>query len=121
MIYPELRDIRSPDLLPPALPPDPATCVVRFEVLVGQARDDESEPEGGESFAFLAVTPAALAAGGRPLWGRAYLILPSFSWEVLGQSLAELLARAARPTWAEVVTALSTELHWVPGSREAEA
>ena len=31
MIYPELRDIQSLDLVPPELPPDPSDCSIKRE------------------------------------------------------------------------------------------
>jgi hypothetical protein len=116
MVHPELRHIRSLDLEPPALPPDPRDCAVRFEVVIG--------PRGGEeieSFAFTAVTPGHLAriAGGR--WGRGALMLAVFDWESVTRAIAQLLVSAARPTWDEVATELNRVLDWEirePGATE---
>ena len=110
MVQPELRDIQSPDLLPPALPDDPTDCVVRFQAVIG--------PRGGtmsESFAFAVVTPAFLRRAGQPLWGRGLLVVTTFEWAAIVQAVAELLARAARPTWEEVAVELNKELQWELG------
>ncbi|HEU4649179.1 MAG TPA: Imm8 family immunity protein [Gemmatimonadales bacterium] len=111
MIYPELRQIRSLDLVPPALPPDPQACAVRFEVVIG--------PRGGperEAYAFTVVTPGALARleGGK--WGRSCLLLPTFDWDMVQHALAQLLATCARASWDDVAAALSQELHWQFGT-----
>jgi hypothetical protein len=110
MVHPELRHIRSLDLEPPALPPDPRDCAVRFQVLIG--------PQGGpesESFAFTAVTPGHLArvAGGR--WGRGSLMLAAFDWASVSRAIAQLLVSSARPTWDEVATELNRVLDWQIG------
>jgi hypothetical protein len=114
MIFPELREIRSVDLDPPALPPDPQHCAVRFHVVIG--------PRGGaerEAFAFTVVTPGYLAGLEAPRWGRGHLLLPVFEWEAIKQALARLLALCARPTWEDVAAELSRELQWQPGSPDA--
>src|ERR1041384_2057180 len=56
MIYPEIRNILSPDLEPPNLPDDPTDCEVAFQVLVGPKDGSEEEV-----FSFTVVTPVRLA------------------------------------------------------------
>jgi Immunity protein 8 len=107
VVYPELRHLLSPDLAPPTLPKDPADCAVPFQALIGPRGQ-----EGSEAFAFTAVTPAYLQRSVGPTWGRGYLVLDVFSWEIVTHALALLLAHCARPTWEEVTGQLSRELHW---------
>lgn len=107
MVYPEIRDIHSPDLEPPTLPDDPAECAVRFRAVVG--------PRGGpeaEAYSFTVVTPARLARSADPVWGRGHLIIPVFDWALVIQAVALLLARCVRPTWDEVAAELNRELRW---------
>ena len=106
MIYPELRHIQS-DLEPPALPPDPENCAVGFRAFIGPR-----EGEDAEAYTFIVVTPTLLLHSRDPIWGRGYLIVASFDWHLVVRSIAELLARCARPTWDEVAIALNQELHW---------
>lgn len=107
MIYPELREIRSLDLLPPELPADPRVCAVRFEVVVGPKGAD-----GVEAFSFTAVTAGFLSEHEVALWGRGYLILAEFQWTIVQHALARLLADCARPTWDEAATELAKQLRW---------
>jgi hypothetical protein len=111
MIQPELQDIRSPDLVPPDLPPDPVVCAVRFDALIGP-RGDASVP--AEAYGFIVATPAQLRQIDQPTWGRGLLIVSRFDWEVVIQAVALFLAQCARPTWAEVRDELRRELHWQP-------
>lgn len=111
MVYPELRQIDSPDLLPPAMPSDPVDCAVRLRIVVGPLGAPEVE---SEAFVFTAVTPAHLAHIAGATWGRGLVCLPVFAWNDLGQAIAELLARVSRPSWSEVVAELTKELQWVP-------
>lgn len=105
LIHPEIRQIHSPDLEPPALPEDPYDCAITFQALIG--------PRGGvgqDSFTFLVITPVRLAKRPDGIWGRGMLIMPAFEWAAVAQSLATLLSRAARPTWGEVTAELGKEL-----------
>ncbi|HEU4828668.1 MAG TPA: Imm8 family immunity protein [Gemmatimonadales bacterium] len=106
MIFPELRDIQSPDLVPPALPADPADCAVRFQALIGPRGEGPSE-----AFSFLVVTPGYLRRAG-PLWGRGHLMMDSFDWRTVVEAIALLMAQCARPTWEEVATELDKQLRW---------
>ncbi|HLS47326.1 MAG TPA: Imm8 family immunity protein [Gemmatimonadales bacterium] len=107
MIYPELRDIQSLDLVPPELPPDPSDCSIRFHVAIGPRGDDAAS----EAYSFQVVTAAHLRRTG-PRWGRGHLFLETFDWPVVVQAIAELMARCARPTWEEVADELTRELRW---------
>jgi hypothetical protein len=107
MVHPELRGIRSLDLEPPTLPPDPRDCAVRFEVLIGPHGGTESE-----SFAFTAVTPGHLARIAGARWGRGSLMLAQFDWESVTRAIAQLLVASARPTWDDVATELNRVLDW---------
>lgn len=107
MIQPELRHIASPDLEPPALPPDPADCAVVFQALIGP-RDGE----GAEAFTFTVVTAAHLARTLGHTWGRGYLIVDTFDWNIVVRAVAQLLAQCAASTWGEVTILLNRELVW---------
>jgi hypothetical protein len=107
MIYPEIRNIHSPDLEPPNLPEDPFDCDVSFRAIVGPSGE-----KGEEAFTFRVITPVRLARDAEPQWGRGKLIIAAFEWPAVVQAIAQLLAHSARPTWNEVVTALDKELHW---------
>ena len=105
MIHPELRSIHSPDLEPPALPPNPADCEVAFEAVIGP----KGSP-GEEAFRFLVVTPASFHRVAGASWGRGKLIVERFDWPIVVAAVAELLFSCARPTWAEALDELRHEL-----------
>ena len=105
MIYPELRNIRSFDLEPPAMPDDPLECEVRFEITVGP-----KDQPGEDTFTFSVVTAAFLARYPGAQWGRGKLIVPSFDWQLVITAVARLLAECTRPTWAESAAVLALEL-----------
>lgn len=108
MIQPELRGIQSPDLVPPALPPDPSDCAVRFDALLAP----QGEPEAAaEAYGFIVVTPSQLRQLSAPTWGRGLLIVPAFDWAMVVQAVAQFLVQCARPTWDEVRAELRRELH----------
>ena len=107
MVFPEIRSIHSPDIDPPTLPDDPYDCDIRFRAVIGPA-----DQPGEETFEFSVITPTRLARSADPLWGRGRLIMPMFEWAAVIQSVATLLARAARPTWAEVAVELNKDLFW---------
>jgi hypothetical protein len=105
MIYPEIRNIHSPDLEPPNLPEDPTDCEVSFQVLVGP-----KDGEGEEVFNFTVVTPIRLAQSVEPQWGRGKLVVLKFDWQVVAQAIAKLFAHCGRPTWKEIVEELNRQL-----------
>jgi len=109
MIYPEIRDFVSPDLVPPELPPHPADCAVQFRAVIGP-----KDGAGAEAFTFTVVTPAYLARTLGHTWGRGYLIVDVFGWEIVVRAVAQLLAQCARPTWREVSAELNRELQSEP-------
>jgi hypothetical protein len=107
MIQPELRHIASPDLEPPALPPDPGDCAVQFQAIIG--------PRGGdaaESFSFTVITATHLARTLGHTWGRGLLILDTFDWHIVVRAVAQLLAQCTAATWSEVTRELNKELVW---------
>ena len=112
MVFPELRDILCPDLVPPALPADPADCAVSFQVLIGPVGG-----EGSDAFSFTVATPSRLLHSADARWGRGYLIVERFDWDVVVEAVARLLACCGRPTWEEVVQQLNHELQWALDNR----
>lgn len=107
MITPCLKNLLSPALERPGLPPDPADCSVVLQASIGP-----KDAEGEEIFEFRVVTPAFLAKSGLPLWGRGLLIVEEFSWPVVERAIERLLANARGSTWTEVAAVLNHELHW---------
>lgn len=105
MIQPELREIASVDLVPPALPEDPSDCAVQFRALIGPRDGEESERYG-----FTVVTPTYLARTLGHTWGRGFLIVESFEWSIVVRAVAQLLAQCSAPSWPEVVAELDKEL-----------
>jgi hypothetical protein len=105
MIYPEIRNIVSPDLEPPNLPDDPTDCEVAFQVLVGP-KDGVEE----EVFSFTVVTPVRLAQAVEPRWGHGRLVVLRFDWQLVAQAIAQLFANCGRETWGEVRAELSKQL-----------
>jgi len=117
MIYPEIRQIHSPDLEPPNLPQDPSDCEILFRMLIGP-----KDGEGEETFNFTVVTAARFAKGSEARWGRGKLIVAAFDWSAVAEAVAKLLAQCARPTWGEVVAELNKELLWeFDGYKPADA
>lgn len=112
MVFPELRDILCPDLVPPALPADPTDCAVSFQALIGPRG-----AEGSDAFSFTVVTPSRLLHSADARWGRGYLIVGRFDWDVVVEAVARLLAYCGRPTWEEVVQQLNHELQWALDNR----
>ena len=109
MIQPELRDITSGELVPPDLPPDPADCAVAFRALIGPR-----EADGAEVFTFTVVTAAYLARTLGHTWGRGYLLLDTFDWNIVVRAVAQLLAQCTADSWTEAILLLNRELVWEP-------
>jgi len=107
VVLPKIHSLHSLDISAPELPPDPQNCWITLDAEIGP-----SHSPGADRFSFDVVTPLALAAANEIRWGSGLLILPEFSWEEVTRALARLLAQCSRPTWDEVVTALSAELRW---------
>ena len=105
MVNPELRSIHSPDLEPPALPPNPEDCEVGFEAVIGPRG-----AEGEEAFRFLVVTPASFRRMHGATWGRGRLVVERFDWKIVVAAVAELLFSCSRPTWEESLEELRHEL-----------
>ena len=103
----EIKSIISPDLEYGVVPAEPDNCSVFVEAEIG-----EKGKEGAEVFSFTAVTPKFLASNLETRWGRGYLIVSEFSWELIESMLGRLLQHARRDSWAEVAGELSKELNW---------
>jgi hypothetical protein len=106
-MFPVLKVLHSPDYEPPNLPPDPRDCVVLVEVDIGP----HDEP-GADIFHLVVVTPAALARMELPLWGRGYLIVKRFSWQIVEEHIKKLLLGIYGHSWNEISTKLNKTLLW---------
>jgi Immunity protein 8 len=116
MLAVNLKHLHSPDLDVGSLPPDPANCKVLVQATIGPTNVD-----GGDTFDFVVVTPAAVAALGA-CWGRGTLILPMFSWEEIERFLRRLIATSPGNDWPSVASVLGRELLWeFDGYRSGQA
>ena len=107
MIIPTAKNLNSPDLDRPALPPDPADCAVSFEASIG-----DKNGRGADLFQFTVATPGYFLRAGGVTWGRGYLIVDQFSWSAIDRALEKLCLHAWRATWAESAAELTKDLHW---------
>jgi len=107
MVIPELKSLMSPNLKRGQLPPDPEDCRVNFQAEIGPRGQ-----EGGEIFSFVAITPRALTRDFGARWGRGYLIVGCFSWEIVEGESRKFIRRFAGSSWIEVAEQLSKELQW---------
>ncbi len=106
-MYPELKRLHSPDCEPNRLPPDPRNCIVLIEAEIGI----KGEP-GADIFSFVVVTPSALATLELPLWGRGYLVVKRFSWQIVTELIEKLLLHTWGHSSEEISTRLAKELFW---------
>ena len=110
-----LKTLHSPDLGRDQTPWDPTDCKILVQATVGPESVD-----GGDTFDFVAITPAALARSG-VLWGRGLLVMPAFSWGEVERILARLIATASRSTWPESARELNKTLLWEFDGYEPDA
>jgi hypothetical protein len=106
-MFPVLKGLHSPDCEPPHSPADPTHCIVLIEADIGL-----KDEVGADIFSFVVVTPSALADLELPLWGRGYLVVKRFSWQIIETTLAKLLLQVRGDSWDEVSTRLSKELFY---------
>ena len=106
MLALRLKSLDSPDLAAEAMPGDPEHCRISMTATIGPDGTD-----GGELFYFTVVTPKALV-GDEATWGRALLIMPSFSWIDVKRMLERLLRHASRADWQASAAELNKELRW---------
>lgn len=106
-LSPEIKSLISPDLEYGCVPIEPSNCSVFIEAEIGI-----KDKEGGDIFSFTVVTPKFLAVNAGARWGRGYLVVNEFSWDLVESMLGRLLMHARKDTWAEVGNALSKELSW---------
>ena len=68
--------------------------------------------DGADQFHFTAVTPRSLQRSDNVKWGRSYLIVPRFSWDLVEAALDKLLLHCRGEDWDAVASSLNKELHW---------
>ena len=107
MNKPELKYFISTELDEGKLPENPSNCSVFIEANIGLENE-----EGSDIFSFHVVTPSFLENDDKPRWGRGYLIVDYFSWELVEKSIQKLLRHCNGKNWDEISTQLSKELHW---------
>lgn len=105
--FPEIKSIRSPDLDYGVLPKDADNCSVFVEVDIGIKNE-----KGADTFSFTVITPKALSAYKEKVWGRGFLITPSFSWEETEQALQNLLMHCSGKDWDVISSKINKELGW---------
>ena len=104
---PEIKSLFSTDLNKGELPDNPSDCSVLVEANIGA----EAE-EGSEIFSFYVVTASFLEKASKPRWGRGYLVVDFFSWDVVEVSINKLLRHCNGNNWDEISAKLSKELYW---------
>ena len=108
MIVPELKSLISIDLPDGKMPADTEDCAIFCEAEIGIKGE-----EGAEIFSFTVVTPKFLAHQTGYRWGRGYLLVNFFSWEVVKEALNKLITRCNQESdWPEVAHELNKELIW---------
>ena len=105
-MFPVLKVLHSPDYEPPNLPPDPRDCVVLVEVDIGP------HDEPGAIFFTLLWLRQPRWRMELPLWGRGYLIVKRFSWQIVEEHIKKLLLGAHGYSWSEIGANLNKELLW---------
>lgn len=108
----ELRYLHSPDVfdLKAYEPPDPSNFCILVQAMVG--------PLGGnveESFDFLVCTPNWLQnelAKNDYVFGRHYLFLPEYEYELLHKALVTLCNRFSEHNWQAIAEKLGRYGRW---------
>lgn len=108
----ELRRLHSPDVVDlrnPNLPDD-----TYFSILVSAMIGPRGEP-GEESYDFIVCsgTWTAVHAGAmRYFFGRGYLILERYSYDLMWNAISTLCRRISGTTWSEIAERLSRYGTW---------
>jgi hypothetical protein len=90
----QLKGVFSPHLNEPNLPDDPECCFVLMFADIGQRGS-----AGADQFNFHVVTPRYLSENPEVRWGRAYLLMPAFSWSEVTRMLERLVANTNAQDW----------------------
>ena len=110
---PELRGLSSPDLLDmrSSMPDEPDDFCILVEALIGPV-----DGPGAESFGFLVCTPRWLSrevvARSRVTFGKHYLFVAHYDYDILWGSISLLCQRIRGATWREVAERLSKYGRW---------
>lgn len=110
-VTPVIKEIFSPhidDLR--TYTPGSASFSIPLELLIG-----EESREGGDLFYLMVVSSAYISekvrdSGG--LFGRGYLIVPSYSYDQVCDTLSKLCRRSAGATWDNVADKLAQFMEW---------
>ncbi|MBI4784751.1 MAG: immunity 8 family protein [Oscillatoriophycideae cyanobacterium NC_groundwater_1537_Pr4_S-0.65um_50_18] len=108
----ELRRLHSPDLLDLefSTPEDPENFCILVQAMIG-SKDEEGE----ESFDFLVCTPQWIVnhiARNKALFGRHYLIISHYDFEIIWNAIDGRCKLANRSSWREVGSYLNKYGHW---------
>lgn len=107
-----MRKLISPDLvnLQSDMPDDPDYFCILIQAIVGP-----SDGPGEESFDFLVCTASWIATGVEKdgfLFGRHYLVIKAYSFELIYNTIDSLCHRIWGDNWNDVATKLSRYGKW---------
>ena len=112
----ECKGVFSPEINPPALPEDPACCTVLMVADIGpygeKAMDEFRFHVISHGYFLKHHDPEALLQGDEVSWGKNYLLVPRFSWEVVERMVSELTCNISASDWSGAVMELSYYMDW---------
>jgi len=86
---------------------DPKNCSVWITVEIGLG-----EGNGADQFNVQVVTPEYLRLCKKPMWGKSILIVESFTWEEVEESIRELLSGISADNWDDATKILTRYMNW---------
>ena len=107
MKKPDLKYLISTQLDEGKLPEKPEDCSIHIEANIGIEGEDASD-----IFSFNVVTIKFLERDDKPRWGRGYLIVERFSWDIVENSVNKLLRHCQGDNWEEIAKEINKEMHW---------
>lgn len=111
-LIPELRGLHSPNILDLELssPEDQENFCILVQAMIGPKGE-----AGEESFDFVVCTPQWLAqflSKNTFVFGRHYLVINCFSYEVLWEAISSICQTTSGSSWSEVGEYLSRYGKW---------
>ena len=107
MVIPELKNLLSVDLEYGKFPVDPEDCEIYCQADIGPMGMDAAD-----IFFLIVVTSKHLAKMSGNRWGKGYLIVESFSWQIVENAIEKLLSHCSGTDWTDVANKLKRLLDW---------